>query len=142
MDLRTFVAETLTQIVGGVADAKAAIDDMDVGAKVNPDRTYSDKQHGEPTDVEFDVAVTVASAFRDGKQHEAGASASGVLAVVGLTVSGKVAGDETNEAREEAVSRVKFKVKLAQPAHVEKRQRTPTPTPTIPRTARNPYTSR
>ena len=120
MDLKTFVSETLTQIVAGVADAKREIEEMAVGAAVNPAFVTGSSEHGPPSDVEFDVAVTVVSTERTGERHEASGSAGGVLAVVGLKVSGKLDGEDVKEDRREGVSRVKFSVKLAQPANIRK----------------------
>ncbi len=122
MDLRTFVKETLTQIVGGVADAKAEVAAMGVGAAVNPETTYSGAgpDHAAPTDVSFDVAVTVVSASKDREGHEASGSAGGMLAVVGLKIGGKVDGAAEKEEREEAVSRIRFAVKLGQPGDVKR----------------------
>lgn len=123
MDLKTFVKETLVQIVAGVAEAKAEVAAMGVGAAVNPETTYSGSgpDHAAPTDVSFDVAVTVVSASKDREEHEATGSAGGVLAVVGLKIGGKVDGSAEREDREEAVSRIKFAVKLGQPGDVHRK---------------------
>lgn len=129
MDLKTFVRETLVQIVAGVAEAKAEVAAMGVGAAVNPETTYSGSgpDHASPTDVSFDVAVTVVSASKDREEHEATGSAGGVLAVVGLKIGGKVEGAAEREDRQEAVSRIKFAVKLGQPGDVNRKAHSPIP---------------
>jgi hypothetical protein len=113
MDLKSFVAETLVQIVEGVADAQKRIAELDVGAAVNPGRVSQTAQQklAEPSAVEFDVAVTVSdeSATRAG----VGASA-GFLSVVSAKLDAK--GEASDSFKNEAVSRIQFAVKLAQPA--------------------------
>lgn len=129
MDLKNFVAQTLIQIVEGVAEAKSHIEALGVGAAVNPELTHhAGPDHARATDVEFDVAVTVAQAEKDKEGHQVGGSAGGVLAVVSLRASAQTTGEGVREQREEAVSRVKFSVKLGQPGKVERR-----PTPSIPK---------
>lgn len=118
MDLKSFVAETLTQIAEGVADAQKRIAETNIGAAINPDR-ISDKaarRIGNPSPVQFDVAVTVTdeSATKAG----AGASAStGILSVISAKVDAKAEASDT--VRNEAVSRIQFTVMLSQPADLE-----------------------
>lgn len=121
MDLRTFVRETLTQIIDGVADAKAGLEMRSSGAVINP--SYGTAQ---ATPVEFDVAVTVAQ-----QQDEAaamkGEAKGGVLSVFQAKVGADL---ETKAAsHSEQVSRVRFSVMLAQPGDV-----TPRTHPSVPST--------
>src|SRR5688572_17791564 len=104
MDLKTFVAETLTQIVEGVADAQKRIAEANVGAAVNPSTVASDAKRkiGKPSPVEFDVAVVVA--------EQAGTRASAEVSVGFLSVvTAKIAGrsESTQTERNEAISRIK-----------------------------------
>ncbi|MBB5716456.1 hypothetical protein [Sphingomonas aerophila] len=122
MDLKTFVSQTLIQIVEGVNDAKQHIEGLGIGAAVNPETTYSSgPPHAAPSDVEFDVAVTVATSDRDKDAHNIEGAAGGVLAVVSLRAKAQTGGEAIHEQREEAVSRVKFSVKLGQPGKVERK---------------------
>jgi len=128
MDLKTFVSQTLIQIVEGVADAKAHIEGLGIGAAVNPERTYGDgPAHARASEVEFDVAVTVASSDRERDGHRVEGGASGMLAVVSLKARAETDGESTHERRDEAISRVKFGVRIGQPGNVERR-----PMPSIP----------
>ena len=118
MDIQTFVSETLTQIVAGVRDAETRIAQMNVGARVNPTDVYSGASTGTaPSAVEFDVAVTVASQVHDAEGSKAGGS-MGVLAVVGIKVGAEISGQASTTERNEAVSRVQFRVMLSQPGDV------------------------
>lgn len=113
MDLRTFVAETLTQIVDGVADAKARLASGETGAKINPAYATLDVRP-----VEFDVAVTVA------QQHDEAAAVKGEIKGGVLSVfQAKVGTDLETKAgsHSEQVSRVRFSVMLAQPGEVRPR---------------------
>jgi hypothetical protein len=116
MDLKSFVAETLVQIVEGVADAQKRIHDLNVGAAVNPhavpDTTVG--KTGRPSPIQFDVAITVTD--ETASKTGAGASA-GFLSVVSAKVDAKAEASDT--IRNEAVSRVQFVVNVAQPADLE-----------------------
>jgi hypothetical protein len=121
MDLKSFVAETLVQIVEGVADAQKRIATLEVGAAVNPGVVSEDARRkiGSPKRVQFDVAVTVSdeSASRTG----AGATA-GFLSVVSARVDAKAEASDT--LKNEAVSRIQFSVDLSQPADLITRSST------------------
>lgn len=97
----------------GVADAQKRIAAANVGAAVNPHNVSSTARRkiGKPAPVEFDVAVVVSeqSSSRVGVEASAG-----FLSVVTAKIAGKAEATET--ARNEAVSRIKFSVDLAQPA--------------------------
>ena len=102
MDLRTFVGETLVQIVGGVADAQSALSDS--GGAVNPvtrgtPRGLALMGGGEVQYVDFDVAV--ASQVNDQRSNE--------IAV--LAVGGKGVAAEGSRY----VSRLKFRVPIGLP---------------------------
>lgn len=86
MDLRKFIAETLTQIIGGISDAQGNMLQFQKGENsdytapyVNPNPTS--ENHRKLSDIEFDVAVTVS----EGKSCEGG----GGLSVAGLSIGGK-----------------------------------------------------
>jgi hypothetical protein len=117
MDLRNFVTETLTQIVEGVADAKARIQAIDPEAKVNPVAVESGtaNRHGTASPVEFDVALVVADESTEATGAKAGGSV-GFLSVVTARVSSELQSQSGGSQRSESVSRVKFTVQLAQPA--------------------------
>ena len=115
MDLKSFVSETLTQIVEGVADAQKRIAEADVGAAINPTlKSESAKQKiAEASPVKFDVAVTVTdeSASRSG----AGASV-GFLSVISAKVDANI--EESGSLKNEAISRIEFEVQLSQPGDI------------------------
>jgi hypothetical protein len=68
MDLKTFVAQTLIQIVEGVNDAKNHINALGIGAAVNPETTFGSDgpPHAAARNVEFDVAGEGADGRRKG----------------------------------------------------------------------------
>lgn len=108
MDLRKFIAETLTQIIGGINDAQQNMlefqkdENSDYTAPYvnpNPASDHSKKL----SDIEFDVAVTVS----DGKSAEGG----GGLSVMGVSIGGKGASEQTNSS----VSRIKFSIPVSYP---------------------------
>jgi hypothetical protein len=114
MDLKSFVAETLVQIIEGVADAQKRIHALGVGAAVNPNHIpVGAERLTKASPVQFDVAVTVSdeSASKSG----VGASA-GFLSVISAKVDAKA--EETDAIRNEAVSRIQFTVSLAQPGDI------------------------
>ena len=114
MDLKSFVAETLVQIVEGVADAQKRIHDLAVGAAINPNHIPDHANRiTKASPVQFDVAVTVS----DEVASKAGAGASaGFLSVISARVDAKA--EETDTLRNEAVSRIQFSVSLAQPGDI------------------------
>ena len=121
MDIQTFVAETLVQIVAGVAEAKSRIDGMGVGAKVNPEYrpAASVKDHTEPSPVKFDIAVTVVNENETGSDTKnKGAATAGVLAVVGVRIGAEIGDRATSTERNEVVSRVQFEVAISQPGEI------------------------
>lgn len=104
MDLQTFVRETLVQIVAGVELAISDIKGNSTNAMVNPYRP--DANHSDPTNVEFDVAVTVT----DSSSGRAGGGIKILSFNVGAHGEGKI------EAK--AVNRIKFSVPVALPGHL------------------------
>lgn len=121
MDLKTFVSESLTQIVEGVVDARERIEAL--RGMVNPpgiqssesDRSYAPyavikAEKGRAAcrlpiqEVKFDVAVTASS----DAQTKAGA---GLLSVVSAGIS------KEKGAKDETTSRIRFRVPLALPLH-------------------------
>jgi hypothetical protein len=115
MDLKTFIAETLKQVIDGVRDAQAHA--KDTGALINAAKkvtTLSTGQVRETDDperlqnVEFDVAVSA----EEGKQRK-----GGLGIVVGPVAIG---GHGQASTTTQSVSRVKFAVPLRLP--VQKRE--------------------
>lgn len=117
MDLKTFVTETLTQVVAGIADAKEQIAASGTGAQINPfwKSSESSKEAGRATPVEFDVAITVMS---EGEETAGGKASGkvGFLSVVSASFSAEGAAEAKEGRRNESTSRVKFSVMLAQPS--------------------------
>jgi len=119
MDLKTFISETLTQIVEGVSEAQSRISETGVSAAVNPSNIGADSQrdHGPASPVEFDVAVLISEESAHASGEKAKASA-GLISVVSLKASGELESGRTSGARNETTSRIKFTVQLAQPGEV------------------------
>ena len=116
MNLKDFVAESLVEIVSGLADAQSRVADM--GAKVNPELStlftksqidgsnvaigYA-KSGGIVQVVDFDVAVTAI----EGAETEGGIGV--VAGLFALGTHGK------SEESSQSVSRIKFKVTVSLP---------------------------
>lgn len=118
MDLKTFIFETLTQIVSGVGDAQSHFREKGLAAQLNPTTAQRGKgqRYGDPSPVEFDVALTIASESEGSATGKASAKA-GFLSVV--SGSAGIEGTKASKESEEHSSRVRFTVRLAQPADVE-----------------------
>ena len=104
MDLQTFIAETLSQIISAVSKAQKSTQDL--GANINPDvrwPTYAALAENQIQKVQFDVAVTAT----EGKGQKAGIGV--VMAIFG---GGAQASSNTMNTN---VSRVKFAVPLILP---------------------------
>ena len=111
MDLKTFVSTTLQEIVAGISEAKAAIEQIDSSARINPTMRSHNSQRSAITNekpVEFDVAVTVS--------EEAGGGGKAGVKIASLF---EVGGEAKSRSASETVSRIKFSVGLAQPGSVE-----------------------
>lgn len=122
MDLRTFIADTLTQIVGGVLDAQRQIEELGSNASVNPSKVHENSRHKrtEPSPVEFDVALTVVE--RSSATNEEGIqSKQGMISVVHSATSTSSGASREEDSSEEAVSRIRFTVMLSQPGDIEVR---------------------
>ncbi|MBX7459255.1 hypothetical protein K3152_13460 [Qipengyuania sp. 1NDH17] len=119
MDLQTFVAETLSQIVAGVDDAKRFIAEKEIEAEVNPTRREAGRgaKVANPSPVEFDVAITVTDATDDNSAEKVGGKA-GLISVLSLQASAELSSGSASGRSETNASRIKFSVMLAQPAHV------------------------
>ena len=106
MELREFVAQTLTQIFQGVREAQSAT--AALGARVNPGRlTFADGVREHVTQrVAFDVALTVDKS--DTKEGKVGVAA----------VAGKL------DSRNQVVSRVSFSVPIELPLSAPRDQGT------------------
>ena len=111
MELKTFVSETLKQIVEGVKQAQEDVKDM--GATVNPPSTaYAEKQlyvtdYNKRTVqiIDFDISLTETEAT------QTGASIGVFFGSVGLGAHGKA------ETGSNAMNRVKFSVPVVLPSH-------------------------
>lgn len=110
MDLRQFVSETLTQIVGGIEDAKKSITDGSarINPRLNPHSDAKIKQLVDDNDsliqdVVFDVALTVSS----------GTGTSGKVSVLAGLLNLESGGKSSND--QGRTSRVQFKVAVSFP---------------------------
>ncbi|MGE5062882.1 MAG: hypothetical protein ACM3IG_02330 [Myxococcales bacterium] len=124
MDLKTFVSETLVQIVDGVSEAQARIEKSGVAAAINPSSIAADspRDHGSASPVEFDVAVVVSEESSEASGEKAKAAA-GLISVVSLRAAGELESGRAAGARNETSSRIRFTVQLAQPGSVHRHQR-------------------
>ncbi len=112
MDLKSFITETLVQIVDGVEEARQKIAAGPTNAQINPAMRYCEEQKlGDVRPVEFDVAVTAAK--------EGGAGGKLAISVAALNFGVEGGGKLSTET----VSRIKFTVDLAQPADVQARKK-------------------
>ncbi|MET4701926.1 hypothetical protein ABIE65_004975 [Constrictibacter sp. MBR-5] len=105
MELRTFVSDTLTQIIQGVEEAGRVFAGHET-ARVNPFGEY--QAHTGCINVDFDVAVTV--------RDKIGGSGKASLRVVSLSFGGSA----VKEVATEAISRVRFAVPVSLPATRER----------------------
>lgn len=114
MDLKTFVSETLTQIVDGVADAKQRLEVGGTGARINPvERDSSNTPRtSEASPVEFDLALTVSQQSAETSTAK-GEAKAGIISVFQARVGADL--EAKSGAQSQEVSRVKFTVMLAQP---------------------------
>ena len=116
MDLKSFVAVTLNQIIAGVKEAQT--ETRKHGGAINPRYVIyrGDQVHAAPEeiiqDVQFDVALTVEEQTTTDKAAEAGAAVK-VFGIVDLKASGS--GGKENQSINSTVSRVQFKVRVCLP---------------------------
>ena len=112
MDLKSFVSQTLIEIVEGVNEARSLVKSMDTGANINPSFAGDVPKltgayhigHGDMAQcVEFDVALTVTE----------GTNTKGGIGVVSGVINLGSSGQSRNE--NVAVSRIKFIVPLGLP---------------------------
>ncbi len=118
MELRDFVAQTLTEIAEGVVQAQESL--TPIGAKVNPqisrvlpkgEKNYevfgwADGEGSNPILlVSFDVAVTASEGTK---------TKGGIGVVTGIVSLGSTGATDKNET---AVSRLSFKIPLLLPLH-------------------------
>jgi hypothetical protein len=110
MELQTFIRETLTSIINGVAEAQRGLDGKDHNAVINP-LNNEHMGHAVAAPIEFDIAVTVAA-----DTTNKGQASTGVKLKVPLVEFGVGAGLETvGVDRSGYTSRVRFKVPVALP---------------------------
>lgn len=109
MELKDFIKETITQIVNGVVEAQAEINQH--GAEINPKRVqfkeagqYNYHNSGKPQYVEFDVGLT--SIQKSG-------SSEGIGVFLGSISLGK---KNDEGAEHTAVSRIKFSLPVVLPS--------------------------
>jgi len=139
MDLKTFIKETLVQIVDAVVDAQTDVENK--GAVINPRMAEELRQpapgvfkkhipdpelvsqlgfyltaDNRKTDmIEFDVAVTASSSAEESATAKGGAKAGVGIHVVSLEVGGKTESGSGITRTDERVSRVKFRIPIALP---------------------------
>jgi len=104
MDLKSFVAQTLSEILSGIVEAQSQRSD---GGRINPKYANSPVRPEECIVIEFDVAVTA-------ETHTQGNSADprrGTIEVLSAAIGAKFTSGEKNAT----VSRVKFSVKVQPP---------------------------
>jgi hypothetical protein len=130
MDLKTFVSETLSQIVEGVNDAQRRIEEGGSGAAINPESVAHEHQetHGVARPVEFDVAVFAGEQSAEDKGEKIGASV-GLISVLTARAAAEVDNRNTGSSRNETTSRIRFTVMLAQPAALSRRPPVQIPRP-------------
>lgn len=120
MDLRTFVSESILQIVGGVGDAHKNLAALGTNARINPGLVNEGGkgQHGPTSTVEFDVAVTVVD-VRSATETTDEGRRSGMISVVRAEQANSSSSEMAAGSRNEAFSRVKFSIPVAQPSDLE-----------------------
>jgi hypothetical protein len=120
MDLKTFVSETLTQIVSGISEAQRNIANLRTNAAVNPASvsSASSRQLTGARPVEFDVALTVVERSAS-TQEDSEARSSGMISVVRSSAENSSVATDHEATSQEAVSRVRFSVMLSQPGDVD-----------------------
>ena len=104
MDLETFVAETLRQLIAGVKKAQEST--QVEGANINPDvawPTYAALAQNKIQKVEFDVAVTAT----EGSEKKAGIGVAMAMFVAG--------GEATSNTVNTSISRIRFAVPIILP---------------------------
>lgn len=104
MDLETFIAETLRQILAGVKKAQHSTESLD--AKINPYLPFGDYNSivkNQIQKIEFDVAVTVT----EGSEKKGGAG----VAIAMFGVGGQATANTTNTS----MSRIGFTVPVMLP---------------------------
>lgn len=115
MELKEFVSQTLTDIIGGVIDAQNLT--KDTGTIINPamsgtskfvggvymDRETTEQHHRSINIFDFDVAVTLSETDE----------AKGIIMVFSGFLSGGVQGTTSGESSE--ISRIKFSVPVVFP---------------------------
>lgn len=121
MELRDFVAQTLTEIAEGVVQAQESL--APIGAKVNPkisrvlpkgEKNYevfgwADGEGANPILlVSFDVAVTASEGTN---------TKGGIGVVTGIVSLGSTGSTGSTDKNETAVSRLSFKIPLLLPLH-------------------------
>ena len=104
MDLETFIAETLRQLISGVKKAQESTQVL--GGKINPDvpwPTFNALAQNDIRKVEFDVAVTAT----EGTEKKAGIG----VAMAMFGAGGQASSNTTNTS----ISRIKFTVPVILP---------------------------
>lgn len=108
MDLRKFIAETLTQIIGGISDAQAKTIEFQKGGESDYTAPYVNplpvsENYKKLSEIEFDVAVTVS----EGNS----VAGNGGISVMGISIGGNGSSEQTNSS----VSKIKFSIPVSYP---------------------------
>jgi len=139
MELKSFVEQTLVQIVHGIHDAQGKA--ASFGGAINPllaeelDPNKRAKHPGHQLDkevlsganlllthmnrvadmVEFDIAITVAETSKDGHEKDASGKAGFNISVLSAEIGKGVKSTKESERSDSRVSRVKFRVPVSFP---------------------------
>jgi hypothetical protein len=97
MDLKTFISETLKEIIQGVEEAQI----KSTNSVINPHVEYRAETHNRVQSVEFDIAVTA----------EKGTETKGGIVVFGGAFS--LGSQGTSKASDTIVNRIKFSIPIA-----------------------------
>jgi len=97
MDIKTFVSESLNQIIQGIEEAQS----KNIQSSINPTFGRQPQTKEVEKEIEFDIAVTL----------EKGTESKGGIAVFGGAIS--VGGQGKTNQSDLSVSRIKFSVPVA-----------------------------
>ncbi|CDU05657.1 conserved hypothetical protein [Vibrio coralliirubri] len=103
MELRTFVKETLKDVLGGIHDAQAEIEHGEVVPQLN-EKGWQGLETGLTSFQAIDFEVSVNAVEKEGSEAK--------LSVVAAVVGGHVKGDSSNIAEHTAKLSFKVPVKL------------------------------
>ncbi|CAK4074085.1 hypothetical protein [Vibrio sp. 16] len=107
MELRTFISETLKDIMGGVHDAQTEVEFGEIVSHTNENLSVIETGLTSFQSIDFEVSVNVV--------ENAGSEAK--LNVVAAVINGNVKGNSSNSSGHSAV--LNFKVPVKMPVHPE-----------------------